>query len=179
MDAFTGRDLRALEGLTDGSSDFADARDVRDHVGFLVDAVEIDQRSRQPRVRPLHLIEGVEAATKWPRRLCALEAVAPEVVGGLPFRRQPRAIEVAREVANGAAPPFELRLGTALGQIVDLVVVVFATEPRFLERAEREFFLGTACRSHSFRRAVSRSAESALAHSLLRPRVARHDCSRR
>ena len=141
MDAFTGCDLRALEGLTDGSSDFADARDVRHHVGFVVDAVEIDQLSRQRRVRPLHLIEGVEAATKWPRCLCALEAVAPEVVGGLPFRRQPRAIEVALEVANAAAPPFELRLGTALGQIVDLVVVVFTAEPRFLERAEREFFL--------------------------------------
>ena len=140
MHAFTGRDLRALEGLTDGSPDFADARDVRDHIGFLVDAVEVDQRLRQPRVRPLHLIEDVEAATKRPRRLGALEAVAPEVVRGLPFRRQPRAIEVALEVANRAAPPFELRLGTALGQIVDLVVVVFATELCFLQRAERECF---------------------------------------
>jgi hypothetical protein len=141
MHAFTGRDLRAREGLTDGASDFADARDVRDHIGFVVDPVEIDQLLRQHGMRPAHLMERVGAAAKRPGGLCALEAVAPEVVRGLPFRRQSGAIEVALEVANGAPAPFELRLGPALGQIVDPVVVILATEPGFLERAERESLL--------------------------------------
>ena len=136
--AFAGRELRAFECLTEGSPDFADARDVRDHVGVVVHAMEVDQRLRQSRVRPRHLMEDVEAPPKRVRGFGSFQRVAPQVVRGLPFARQRAAIEGALEVANGAAPPFEACLPAGFGKIVDLVQVVLAAEPRLLDGAERE-----------------------------------------
>ncbi len=140
MHAFAGRELRAFERLTERAPDFADARDVRDHVGFVIHAVEVDQRLRQAGVRPRHLMEHVEAAAKRLRGLGPLQGVAPQVVRGLPFGRELAAIEVALEIANGAAPPFEVRLRAGFRKIVDLVEVVLAAEPRLLDGAEREVF---------------------------------------
>ena len=140
MHAFAGRELRAVERLTERATDFADARDVREHVGFVAHAVEVDQRLRQARVRTGHLMEHVEAPAKRLGGLGPLQRVTPQVVRRLPFARQLAAIERALEIANGAAPPFQMRFCAGFRKIVDLVEVVLAAESRLLDGAEREVF---------------------------------------
>src|SRR6185503_20061096 len=97
----------------------------------------------QRRVRPLHLLKDVAAPPERPRRLRALEPVAPEVVRGLRFGCQEIAVEIALELDHGRAQPLEALLGSRLGKIVDAIVVVLAAEARLRQRAEIELLLVT------------------------------------
>ena len=69
--AFAGRELCVLERFAERAAHLADAGDVGNHVGLLVDAMEVEQSLRQERVRALHLMEHVAAPAKRPRGLGA------------------------------------------------------------------------------------------------------------
>jgi hypothetical protein len=143
MHAFAGRELRAREQLAHRTADAGDPRDVGDHVRVLVDAVKIDQRLRERRVRRAHLMKGVRATPERQRRLGPLEPIDPQVVRRARLRREIRAIELARQIAHRLPPPLDLRVLRAFGKLVDAVVVVLATELRLRQRAEVELLLVT------------------------------------
>src|SRR5690606_2148850 len=141
MDALARRDLRELERLLERPAELAEPRDVRDHVGLFVYAVKVDQRLRQARVRPAHLMEHVTAPAKPVRGLAELEGVAPEVVRRSRLGIELVPIELTLELRNAVAHPGTLCLAGGLRHVVDAVVVVLAPECRLRERAEVESLL--------------------------------------
>src|SRR5690606_39453300 len=62
----------------------------------------------------------------------------------LPTRRSSDLVERSTKLVDRAAQPVELGVDGAFGEVVDLVVVVLAPEPRLLHRSEVELLFITS-----------------------------------
>src|SRR3546814_18249668 len=82
----------AFEQLVEGRVELAQARDVGDVVGLLVDLVEVDHEHRRLALHAVHLVERIAVLEEGQARLGELGLLLPQVPRQLRLRSEERRV---------------------------------------------------------------------------------------